>query len=281
MRTLSAPFLAEQIKASRTPLVKVEVASYGHPAAVSASALQWSDYFWERLTAVGDATTLGLNHALAIPADGSVCRVKAETSKVYFQRVTSPGTGSNWTAAWTNLGSVAATSKVAMAARSAEVIVFSDDAVNLYRRQSADSGATWASWVSMTNARPGERGMAAAYKSNGDIAIVHASDLNDPTSLYIQKRVSGTWSTGLGQISGDFAISALALYHDGDWNILALLLDGSNIRLARGIYGDGDQYSVGAWSGFEFINSISKGSRCRLRQDALDIEAGNASRVFG
>jgi hypothetical protein len=269
MRILSAPFLAEQIKANRTPLVKVEVASYGHPAAVDASALQWSDYFWVRLTAAGDATVLGVCHAVAIPSDGSVCRVRNYSSKLYFQRVTSPGAASDWTAAWTNLGSILATGKVTVAARAAEVIVFGDDGVNLYRRQSADSGATWAAWVSMANARPGERGLAASYKANGDMAIVHASDFNDPTSLYIQKRVSGTWSTGLGQISGDFAISALALYHDGDWNILALLLDGSNIRLARGIYGDGDQYSVGTWSGWEYINSykasISFTGQTRLR----------------
>jgi hypothetical protein len=269
MRTLSSAFTTAQRAPIRTPLIKLEVASYGHPAAVASTALQWSDYFWERLTSVSDATTLGLNHSVAIPADGSVCRVKAESNKVYFQRVTSPGTGSNWTAAWTNLGTVTATTRVAIAALGTEVVVFADDGVNLYRRQSANSGATWGSWVSMANARPGARGIAAAYKSNGDMAVVHASDLNDPTSLYIQIRAGGTWSGGLGQIAGDFEISALALYHNGDWNLLALILDGSSIRLARGIYGDGGSYSAGTWSGWEFINSykakVSFTGQTRLR----------------
>ena len=107
----------------------------------------------------------------------------------------------------------------------------------------------------MANARPCERGCAAAFKANGDLAVVHATDANDPTSMYIQRRVNGVWTTGGGQISGDHYVSALALYHDGDWNILALLLDGSYIRLARGIFGDGDQYPVGTWSGWQFINS--------------------------
>jgi len=107
----------------------------------------------------------------------------------------------------------------------------------------------------MLNAYPCERGVAAAYKSNGDLAVVHASDVNDPTSLFIQIRTGGTWSTGLGQIYGDFPISALALYHDGDWNMLALMLDGSYIRLARAVYGDGEQYAAGTFSGWEYINS--------------------------
>ena len=255
MRTLSEAFTTAQRAASRAPLVKLEVASYGHPSAVAPGSLQWADFCWELLTAADDATVLGLNHSVAIPADGSVCRVMAKTSKVYFQRVTSPGTGSDWTAAWTNLGSIAATSKVAIAAQGSNVVVFSDDGTNLYRRQSADSGASWAGWVSMTNARPGELGMAAAFKPNGDMACVHASSVNDPTSLYIQIRSAGTWSSGLGQIAGDHFVSALALYHDGDWNILALILDGSYIRLARGIYGDGHAYTAGTWSGWEYINS--------------------------
>lgn len=255
MRPLSSALAAEQRNSIRTPLVKLEVASYGHPSAVAAADLKWSDFYWERLTHSTDATPLGLNHAVAIPADGSVCRVRAYSSKVYYQRVTSPSVDDDWEAAWTNLGSIAANSKVAIAALGTNVVLFTDNGTNLYRRQSSDSGATWGAWVSMTNARPGERGMAAAFKANGDLACVHASDVNDPTSLYIQIRTGSTWSTGLGQISGDFEISALALYHDGDWNLLALILDGSAIRLARGIYGDGHDYSAGTWSGWEFINS--------------------------
>jgi len=254
MRSISTALTREQKKPGRKPLIKVEVATYGHPAAVASTSLQWAAFSWERLTAVGDSTAVGA-HALAIPSDGSICRVRMSGTTIYFQRVTSPSGSSAWTAAWTSLGTGVSGHPVGMAAKGMEVVIFSDDGTNLYRRQSADSGATWGSWVSMANARPCERGVAAAYKANGDLAVVHASDVNDPTSLYIQIRKSGTWSTGLGQISGDFAISALALYHDGDWNMLALILDGSYIRLARGVYGDGDQYTAGTFSGWEFINS--------------------------
>jgi hypothetical protein len=73
--------------------------------------------------------------------------------------------------------------------------------------------------------------------------------------LYIQIRTGGTWSTGLGQISGDYEIYGLALYHDGDWNIIALLADGDYLRLARAVYGDGDQYTAGTFSGFAFLDT--------------------------
>lgn len=254
MRTLTNALNLAQRQAARKPAVKLEVAAFGHPSAAAAASLQWQDFAWERLTEIDDPTASGL-HALAIPSDGSVCRVRMEGSGIKYQRVTSPSGASNWQAAWSNFGTGIAGHPVAIAARNAAVVVFSDDGVNLYRRESSDSGATWGSWVSMTNTRPSERGIAAAFKANGDLAVAHASDVNDPTSLYIQIRTGGNWSTGLGQISGDFPISALALYHDGDWNILALLLDGSYIRLARAIYGDGGQYQAGTFSGWEFINS--------------------------
>jgi hypothetical protein len=191
-------------------------------------------------------------HAVAMPGDGSICRIRYDAGNIKYQRVASPSAASDWST-WANWG--AGTATLAIAARAAEVVVFIDDGTCLYRLESSNYGATFGASTQMLNARPGERGIAAAYKSNGDLAVVHASDVNDPTSLYIQIRTGGSWSAGLGQIAGDFPISALALYHDGDWNILALMLDGSYIRLARGIYGDGDQYAAGTFSGWEYINS--------------------------
>lgn len=252
MRNIPEALKLEQRRPSRRPLVRLEVADYGHPAAVSASELQWQNYSWERLNSTSDTTPVGY-HGLAIPADGSVNRIRVYSGSLYHQRVTGPSGSSNWLASWSNFGGVVG--QVAIAASGSSVVVFSGDGTNLYRRESSDYGATWGSWVKMSNARPCERGCASAFKSNGDLAVVHASDVNDPASLYIQKRVGGTWSTGYGQIAGDYPIYALALYHDGDWNILALMLDGTYVRLARGVYGDGVQYPVGTFSGFEFINS--------------------------
>jgi len=272
MRTINAEFdVAQRTPNKRVPVVKVEVASYGHPAAIDATQLHWTDAFWERLTHVDDATALGLNHAVAIPADGSVCRVRTYNSHVYFQRITSPTADDDWEAAWTDLGLVTATSRVAIAANGTEVTVFSDDGVNLGYRTSTNSGASWGGWVLTNNARPGEKGMAAAFSADGGkLACVHASDVNDPSSLYIQIRTGASWSTGLGQIAGDFEISGLALYYNGDWNMIATLLDGDNVRVARGVYGDGGSYTAGTWSGWSFINSakakVSFSAAMKLRQ---------------
>jgi hypothetical protein len=251
MRALSEAFTTAMRAASRNPLVKLEIASFGHPAAVASTALQWSDYNWELL--VSDATALG-RHSVAMPADGSICRVRKDGIHIKYQRVTTPSSGDDWTT-WADWGDGVSNNPIAIAAYGTEVIAFDDDGVYLYYKRSTDSGATFGNWTAMMNTRPCTLGCAAAFKANGDLAVVHATSLNDPTSLYIQRRVAGTWSTGLGQISGDHFVSALAMYHDGDWNILALLLDGSYIRLARGVYGDGHDYSAGTWSGWTFINS--------------------------
>jgi hypothetical protein len=251
MRALSEAFTTAMRAASRNPLVKLEIASFGHPAAVASTALQWSDYNWELL--VSDATALG-RHSVAMPADGSICRVRKDGIHIKYQRVTTPSSADDWTT-WADWGDGVSNNPIAIAAYGTEVIAFDDDGVYLYYKRSTDSGATFGAFTAMMNTRPCTLGCAAAFKANGDLAVVHATSLNDPTSLYIQRRTAGTWSTGLGQISGDHLVSALAMYYDGDWNILALLLDGSYIRLARGVYGDGHDYSAGTWSGWTFINS--------------------------
>lgn len=127
-------------------------------------------------------------------------------------------------------------------------MVVSCNSANLYRKESSNYGASWGSWVQMANARPCERGAAVTFKSNGDCIIVHASDVNDPNSLYIQKRVSGSWSSGLGQRSGDRAIEGLAAYHDGDWNIVAMVIEGNYLVLNRMVYGDGDRVTSEVWT---------------------------------
>jgi len=252
MRTLSAAFTTAMRAPSRTPLVKLEVASFGHPAAVESTALQWSDFYWELL--VSDATVVG-RHAVAMPADGSICRVRKDGVHQKYQRVETPSSGDDWTT-WADWGDGVSNNPIALAAYGTEVIAFDDDGTYLYYKRSTNSGASFGNWTAMMNTRPCTLGCAAAFSADGNkLGVVHATSLNDPTSLYIQIRTAGAWSAGLGQIAGDHVVYALAMYHDGDWNILALMLDGTNIRLARGVYGDGHDYNAGTWSGWTFINS--------------------------
>jgi hypothetical protein len=243
MRSISDALLEEQKKPVRKPLVKLEVQAYGHPA--QSSGLQWEAFGWQRFYSGPEVKD---SHGLTMPGDGSLIRVRKDGTGLYLSRVTNPGPASTYSSWGSSFGGVPAYAKVAIASQGAEVMAASMNAANLYRRQSSDYGATWGSWTVMMNARPCERGIALAYKPNGDCAIVHASDINDPSSLYIQKRTGGTWSTGLGQRSGDWEIEDLAMYYDGDWNIIALVLEGSYVSVVRMVYGDGYKVAAGTWA---------------------------------
>ncbi len=266
MRSLTDALLEEQKKPTRKPLVKLEVQAYGHPAA--SGSIQWEAFGWQRFYSGSETKD---SHGLAIPGDGSLIRVRKAGTDLYLSRVTSPGPGSTYSSWGSSFGGVLSNAKVAIAALGAEVMVASMSAAYLYRRQSADYGATWGSWTQMSNARPCERGVAVAFKPNGDCAIVHASDVNDPTSLYIQKRTGGSWSTGLGQRGGyDAAIEDLAMYYDGDWNIIALVIEGSYLSVVRMVYGDGYRQAAGTWADDAKIGlgraRVDVATQVRLRQ---------------
>jgi hypothetical protein len=243
MRSLSDALLgAQKTGTPRKPLVKLEVQAYGHPAL--SSIIQWQLFGWQRFYSGSEAKD---SHGAAIPGDGSLIRVRKSGTNLYLSRITAPDSSSDYSQWGASFGGVPANAKVAIAAKGSAVMVVSMDASSLWRRESSDNGATWGSWTQMSNARPCERGVAVAYKPNGDCAIVHASDVNDPASLYLQKRTSGTWSTGLGQRAGDWEIEGLAMYYDGDWNIIALVLEGSYVSVVRVVYGDGYRVTAGTW----------------------------------
>ena len=265
MRTIADALLEEQKKPTRKPLVKVEVQAYGHPA--PSASIQWELFGWQRFYSGSEGKD---SHGLAIPSDGSLIRVRKSGSNLYVSRVTSPGPSSDYSSWGASFGGIVSNAKVAIAANGASVIVVSMDAANLQRRESSNSGSSWGSWTAMTNTRPCERGVAVAFKPNGDCAIVHASDVNDPISLYLQKRTSGTWSTGLGQRSGDWDIEDLAMYYDGDWNIIALVLEGTYVSVVRMVYGDGYKVTAGTWATDEKIGlgraSVDVAAQVRLRR---------------
>ena len=267
MRTLTDALLTEQTKPTRKPLVKLEVQAYGHPVATPSGGIQWELFGWQRFYAGAETKD---SHGLAMPGDGSLVRVRKNGTNLYLSRVTTPGPGSTYSSWGSSFGGVTANAKVAIAANGAEVIVVTMDAANLWRKSSTDYGASWGSWTSMANTRPCERGIAIAFKPNGDCAIVHASDVNDPTSLYIQKRTSGSWSTGLGQRGGDWEIEDLAMYYDGDWNIIALVLEGSYVSVVRMVYGDGYRQAAGTWATDAKIGlgraRVDVAAQVRLRQ---------------
>lgn len=244
MKSLSASLLEAQKRPFNKPLIKLEVQEYGHPQ--SPPSVVWGGglFAWEKLYG---GTETQFWHDSCISGAGTLHRVRLQGTTIYYSRVTNPSPSSNFSS-WTNIGTTTNNARVAIGAQGNNIIIVNMDASYLYRRESTDDGATWGNWVSMSNARPCERGAAIAFKSNGDCAIVHASDVNDPYSLYIQTRTGGSWNSGLGQRTGDFYVQALAMYYEGDWNIIALVTEGNYLTVQRMVYGDGYKQTAGTWA---------------------------------
>jgi len=237
MRTLSPTLLAAQKEASRTPYVKVEAKN----KIAGVVRLDWTrlytgsedDYF----------------HAVTIPGDGSLIRARitpiADGRKLYRQRVANPGPSSDFSI-WTYTNQYICL-VVAAASLGAEVSIFwINNSREIRRIKSTDNGVTWGSPelidYSLTTT---PSGLAAAYKSNGDLAIFIA----DHATLQVKKYVGGGWQskTNWDKTTGD--LSSVAIVYDNDWDLLISGKDTSgNFKLWSLIYGDGGDVTTDTWS---------------------------------
>ena len=244
MRTLSSTLLAAQKESSRIPYVKMEAKN----RIAGAVRLDWT-----RLYTGSEADCF---HALTMPGDGSLIRARltpvTDGRKLYCQRVANPGPASdfsNWT--YTNQYNCLA---VAAASYEAEASIFwINDSREVRRIKSTDNGANWGS-PELIDYSPTTAvgGLAAAYKSNGDLAIF----FTDQTNLYVKKRVGGSWQekTAWDKTTGD--LSGVAAVYDGDWNLIVSGQDSvGNFKLWSLIYGDGGDVTSGTWSALKEIAS--------------------------
>ena len=244
MRTLSSTLIAEQKRATRTPYVKVEAKNLVNGVV----RLDWTrlytgsedDYF----------------HALSIPSDGSLIRLMvtppSDSRKLYYQRVTSPDENSDYST-WTYL-SIYNSVIVASCARGARVSQFYiKNTRAIYHRESTDNGASWGSWsIIAYTPTTAIYGIAADYKSNGDIALFYA----DQATLYVLKRVTDSWGSpsSWDKTTGD--LSGVATVYSSDWNLLLSGQDSDdNYKLWSFIYGDGGDVAAGTWSDLKEIAS--------------------------
>ncbi len=259
MRDLTATLLAAQKQATARPYVRVEASNK------IAGVVRFD---WDRLYT---GTEDDYYHAMAIPGDGSLIRVRAtppaDNRKLYRQRVPNPGPSSDfsqWT--YTNQFNAAA---VTCAALGAEVSIFWTDGVNrkIQRLKSTDYGVSWGSpevidYSPTTNIG----GLAAAYKPNGDLAIFFA----DQATLYVKKNIGGqwqprsTWNKSTGDLSG------IATVYENDWNLLITGRDSAgNFKLWSLIYGDGGDVPAGSWSALKELASAPSGSEFEYLQPFL------------
>jgi hypothetical protein len=244
MRTLSSSLLAAQRAASHIPYVKVEVTN------ASCGVVR---YNWERLYTGSEDDYC---HAVTMPSDGSLVRVRVtppvDSRKLYRQRVANPGPSSDFST-WTYASQYNVLA-VAACSLGAEVSIFwINGDREIYQLKSTDSGINWGSpeliGYSATSAIGG---MAASYKSNGDIALFFA----DQTNLYVMKRISGSWGGRVAWDKSTGNLSGVATVYAGDWNLVVTGRDsGDNFKLWSLVYGDGGEVAVGTWSSLKEVAS--------------------------
>ena len=250
MRSLSSTLLAAQKQATRIPYVRVEAKN----KIAGVVRLDWA-----RLYSGSEADYF---HALTIPDDGSVIRVRitppADSRKLYRQRVADPGPSSDFSQ-WTYCNQYDAVI-VTATSLGAEVSIFwikGDRGV--YQLKSTDYGATWGS-AELIDYCPTTAiyGITAAYKPNGDIALFFA----DQATLYVKKYVSGEWQNKAAwdKTTGD--LSGVATVYDSDWNLFITGNDqNGNFKLWSLVYGDGGEVSPDSWSSLkEFASAPSDGN---------------------
>jgi hypothetical protein len=259
MRTLTSTLLAAQKQGAAVPYLKIEAVNK------TAGVVR---YDWSRLY---DGLEDDYFHALTMPGDGSLIKARvtppADSRKLYYQRVASPGPGSDFSQ-WTNSGQYNAI-VVAAASLGAEVSIFWIKSNREIRRiKSTDYGANWSSPelidYSTTTAI---YGIAAAYKPNGDIAIFFA----DTATLYVKKNIGGQWQTKAAWDKTTGNLSGVTCIYDGDWNLLVTGKDtAGNGKLWSLVYGDGGDVGAGSWSALKEIASAPSGGDFEYKQPFLD-----------
>ncbi len=246
MRTLSPTLLAAQQSASAVPYLK---------AVISDRIGGIRRLAWARLYTGAEPHGY---HAACMPGDGSLIRARVSGGHVYYQRVASPGPGSDFSA-WTDLG-VCADADVALCAEGSRVVLFYVDAggTQVKLRESTDNGATLGAPVTAATASGAVTWLAADVKANGDACLVYSVAGN----VFSAKRTSGTWAAPAAWTNTTASITGLACYHHGDWNLAVAGTDSAaQAFLWTCIFGDGFSQPVDTWSALREVTRASAGSQ--------------------
>jgi len=259
MRQLTATLEAAQKRSSRIPCVSVQAVN-------KAGGVIRLD--WTRLYTGSEADYF---HGLAMPGDGSLVRVRvtpvSDSRKLYQQRVMNPGPGSDFSQ-WTYLNQYDVAAAAAAASGAEVSIIWIKSNREIRRIKSTDNGANWGS-PELIDYTPSASiyGVAAAYKSNGDLAIFFA----DQSTLYVKKCISGQWQTKTAWNKTTGVLSGVGAIYDSDWCLLVTGKDTTgNYKLWSLVYGDGGGTPAGTWSALKEIASAPSGGNFVYKQPFLD-----------
>jgi len=189
-------------------------------------------------------------HAVAVPTDGSLNRLRIEAGiTLYRQRVASPTSGSDYTP-WTLFRT--ASRLCAIAQWGANLAAFAVDnatPTEVWKATSADNGATWGAFALAFTHTVTITAIAAAAKPNGEYVVV----LNNGNNLSARRWTGAAWNAAVTTSDGELTPTGLAASYGGgatDWRVLvtATIVSGGGSRLAARIFGDGFEQAVNTWS---------------------------------
>lgn len=254
MRSISPTLLAAQKSASSAPYLKV--ALYDRIGGVRRLA-------FERLYTGGEAEGY---HAAAMPGDGSLVRSRVDGGHLYYQRVTSPGSGSTFSS-WTDLGAVAGADTALCADGSRLLLFYVDtDGATVRVRESTDNGATLGAPVTAAPAAGAVTWLAADVKPSGDCVLVYSAG----ATVYRAKRTSGSWGSAVAWTNSVASVDGLACHHQADWNVAVAGTDSDGLSYVwTCIFGDGIWQAADTWSALREMTRASAGSSVSFRAPFL------------
>ncbi len=254
MRTLPSALLAAQKSASAVPYLKVVVRDrIGGVRRLAFSRLY-------------SGSEPDGYHAAAMPADGSLLRARVSGGRLYYQRVSGPDAGSDFSS-WTDL-SASANAGVALCAEGARALLFfvDTDGVSLKVRESTDNGATLGAALAVATASGAALWLAADVKSNGDALLLYSVG----AAVYSVKRTSGSWGAPVAWTNAVASVSGLACYHQGDWNAAVCGTSAAGEVFAwTCVFGDGFSQAANTWSALREVSRASAGSNVSFRAPFL------------
>ena len=254
MRLLSPQLLAAQRSASAVPYLKIVISD--RIGGVRRLA-------FSRLYTGSEPDSY---HAATMPADGSLLRARVASGRLYYQRVTSPGAGSDFSA-WTDLGA-AANADVALCAEGARALLFYVDAggVALKLRESTDSGASLGAPTTVATASGAVGWLAGDVKANGDALLLYSVG----ATVFSVKRSGGSWGSPAAWSNSVASVTGLACFHQGDYNVVATGSDASGGAFVwTCLFGDGFSQAPNTWSPLREVTRASSGSGVSFRAPFL------------
>jgi hypothetical protein len=215
--------------------------------------------------------------AAALATSGTLLRVRNAAGSLEVARTTSPESAGAVFDAWSALGTVAASTPVAVASRSAETVLVScpADGAAMEVRISADDGATWSAPAGIVTESAAIGAVALAISPTGDACLFYV--VGAGTGIKRLRRSGGAWAAaGTAWTNAPLvaSITGIAACHDGaDYVLVVTGTDADAAPRAWSVrMGDGG-IPADAWSGLTVVADADAASTVAFWEPSV-LESG-------